>query len=615
MKLKTAFAATLILTATSLAEDVSIERIAPKETIFILGVTDYSQAMERWDRTTLPQLMKLEAMQASEDDAVARAPLPEAYRTMIKGIFEELGIDEEPAQAMPTGAMGLAMFTHVDVEKTRRRPAMIALADYGANAEVMQKLLDRVREEADQTDEIEYEVEEVLGRTVYSFTMPEFDTDVLDDALDQFSPGAGLPPMVPMPDFGDIFGEMKHIHLARDGSVFYLTSEMDQLAETFSLIDAGGASEFMDRDDAQGVRSQIGAADAYGMLFLQPMFKMMSEVDPSAAMLPATFQMIVGDVKAFGFGMRLDGDTAMVEATMTMYMPGGKSGLTMLIDRPGPRGELPGFVGPNVVSFATFNVDMSGVGQFVKSFVQGNPMLQAQVGQMMPQIQVMLDSISAALGDRIYVMTTQQQPITLESVGTLTAITCNDPKGFETAIAEFVPQMGMQPRDFLGHRIYSMDPGMAQMMGMPGGGPAIGIGAGYVFLGTDLPVQQALRSAGQSDVPTLAGEPDFRSAVAGLAADDVIGWGFVETVNSLEGSMVVSRLQQQQMIKDIRQWDPEMADEMADEMVDPLKNWDEQSLEELRELIGPLAWQVRSTDFGFVMSFNQHRGAGETVDE
>jgi hypothetical protein len=280
----------------------------------------------------------------------------------------------------------------------------------------------------------------------------------------------------------------------------------------------------------------------------------------------------------------------------------------MLLDRPAPRGELPGFIGPDVVSFSSFNFDMGGFGKFVMGFVRGNPMLQAQVGPMMPEIEAMLDSISASLGDRVYTIMTQQRPITLESVGSLVAITCTDAQAFETAISGFAPQMGMQPRDFLGHRIYSMDPGMAEMMGIPGGGPAIGIGAGHVFLGTDLPVQQALRSAGQADLPSLAGESGFRKAAAGLSQDNTIGWGFVDTVNTFEGSMIASRLQQQQMIEDMREWDPDMADEMANDMPNPLKHWDQQSLDTLRELIGPMAWQVRSTETGFVMNFYQHRG-------
>jgi len=607
MKLTTLLSSVLIACAPVAAQSPTIDRLAPKNTILIVGTNNFQNAYQHFNATTLPQIFEMQPFKEMQAEMEQAGGDLGEYEELMDRIFEELGIEEQPERAMPTGAAGLAVYVHT-LDDASRRPGVFAFADYGDHAETVQTIMDRLLEKMDEDDAAEYEIEDVLGRRVYSFTTPE-GSDDLDDAMDKVDPGMGLPPGLPTPDLEKMFEGMKTVHVARDGDVYYISSELMQLTESFALLDEHGATAFADSDDYLGLRAQLGSDnDLYGMMFVRPIFRMLAEADPGTAMMQGMLVSIIGDIKGIGMGMRMDGRTAMIEGSMGIYMPGGKSGLTMLLDRPGPRGDLPAFVGPNAVSFSAMNFDMSGFADFVMGFIRGNPFLAQQMGQdTMPMIEDTLNSLSDALGNQLYTVQTLERPITVQNVGPMMAVRCTDPQKLENTVSQFAPQMGMQPRDFLGNRIFSMDPQMAAMMG-GAGMPAIGIGGGYMFVGMEPIVQQALRSAGQADQPTLSGEPAFDRAVNALSEDDVIAWGFTDVGPAMEMQMKSMKLQQQQQIEQMRQWDPEFADEMARDMADPTKHWDDDDWTRLRELIGPQVYEMRSTDTGFVMRFFQHRG-------
>lgn len=604
MKLTTVIASILIAcTPVAAQQHLSIDRLAPKDAILVVGVDNFTSAYQHFNATSLPQIFELEPLKKIEEERMEDAQELSEYEELMNQIFEELGIEEDPTKIMPTGAAGLAVYLHT-MEDSSRRPGVFAFADYGENAQHVQTVIDRLLERADEDDAVEYEVEEVLGRKVYSFTQPE-GSKAMDEALGELDPGMGMP----TPGLEEMFSGMKTVSFARDGSVYYIGTEMTQLVEAFELVDEDASSGLADSDDFLGARSQIGDSDVYGMAFIRPIFKLMAEADPGAAFYQGLVVSLIGDIKAISVGVNLDGRSAMVEGTMGVYMPGGKSGITMLLDRPAPRGDLPVFVGPNAVSYSAINFDMSGLGDFVMGFIRGNPMLAAQFGEeMMPVFEQTLETLSTALGNQVYTVATMERPIKLENMGTLVAIRCTDPQAVENTIAEFAPQMGLQPRDFLGNRIYAMDPQMAAMMGAPGTGPAVGLGGGYVFMGTEAPVQQALRAGGHDNLPTLAGESSYNRAVAALSTDNVIAWGFNDFVTSLEMQLESVKLQQQQQIEMMREWDPEFAAEMEKDMTDPTRYWTEEDWARLRELLGPQAWEMTSTDNGFVSRFYQFRG-------
>ena len=62
---------------------------------------------------------------------------------------------------------------------------------------------------------------------------------------------------------------------------------------------------------------------------------------------------------------------------------------------------------------------------------------------------------------------------------------------------------------------------------------------------------------------------------------------------------------QEQMIEQMKMWNPEYADEMRAEMADqPPPPWRDLDIDVIRRHIGPAAWDVRVNDDGFVANFS-----------
>ena len=58
-------------------------------------------------------------------------------------------------------------------------------------------------------------------------------------------------------------------------------------------------------------------------------------------MIEPMLNQMVGDIRGLGYAVRLDAPDAMLEQTMAVHMPNGRSGLTSLLDTAAPRGTIP----------------------------------------------------------------------------------------------------------------------------------------------------------------------------------------------------------------------------------------------------------------------------------
>ncbi|MHC4709614.1 MAG: hypothetical protein ACYTA3_04105, partial [Planctomycetota bacterium] len=74
-----------------------------------------------------------------------------------------------------------------------------------------------------------------------------------------------------------------------------------------------------------------------------------------------------------------------------------------------------------------------------------------------------------------------------------------------------------------------------------------------------------------------------------------------DIVDYLEFFTDIAELTQQQLIEQMKQWDPEYAEEMQRELdaQEPMP-WDDLDPKLLRQYIGPLSWLVQARDDGFV---------------
>jgi hypothetical protein len=371
------------------------------------------------------------------------------------------------------------------------------------------------------------------------------------------------------------------------------------------VIDEGGQSRLAEHPDFQAARAQLGPVDGYGVLLLRNLGRLLGGTDPTFMMMQSMVQSMLGDIRALALGVRFGGPTAMVEETFAVYMPTGPSGLTALLDTGTPRRDVPAFVGPEAIAYSRVNFEFDGVPGFLREVGRANPMLGPPIEQMLFEHGAMIERVCSNLGPEVHSVALLTRPIDLTSLKTLYVIQSNRPDEIEAVLAGEAPKIGMQPRDFLGHRIYSLpfDPFMAAAGMMPGEGEgfSIGFGAGYVMLGTTSMVEDGLRSAGEADLPTLADDPVHRRAIGALSETRVVAWGVVDLLDYVEFFVDLGDLTQRQLIERMAQWDPEYAEEMRRELeAQPPLPWEEFDVTLLRQYLGPVSWQVQARPDGFV---------------
>ena len=198
----------------------------------------------------------------------------------------------------------------------------------------------------------------------------------------------------------------------------------------------------------------------------------------------------------------------------------------------------------------------------------------------------------------------------LSSINSLYAVECTKPEQIEQLLAEYAGPLGLEPRDFLGQRIYTLAVNPFMMMGGPmmppgeGDTLSIGFGGGYVMLGTTSVVEDALRATGGGDAPSLGDAPAYRRAIRALPAGGTVAWGLLSVADFVEYLNEYIKIMHQQMIEQMEQWDPEAAKEMRGEMraeaLNPLADFD---LGIVKRYLGPVAWQLRSSEDGFVGTY------------
>lgn len=584
-----------------------IERIAPENSIVIIGAKNMQTTMDRFKRTGLYSLWQTDEMKKWRADAM---------KEMAKGMsemFQELGVEED-SLVPPTGSVGIAVFPVINEELGSPEPSFLIAADYGDNADKTDKLIVAAIEKGEKDGQIEFEKKDINGKTFYVMDLSKLEAKEKKE-FDDMDMGGGP---IPMPDAGQMMESFKKMHYVRDGNSLFLAPDLNALTDALDAAEGkgkGGKGPVAERADFQAVMGKIGDPDVYAVLLTRDI----AELAPpgQGAMMMAAMKPMVrsifGEVQGYGLGMRIDAASAMTEQTFAVLMPNGKAGLTTLVDEPTPRGKLPSFVGADAVSYSRVNFEFGNLMDVVKKVITSNPMMNAQVGEQLPMIEQQLGPIFASLGGQIHIAAMAAKPYTVNSKHSIFAIECVKPQDFENAFGQFAGQMGLEPRDFLGQRIYTMSPEiMAQIMPVPMGGEggtmSLGIGGGYVMLGATDAVEAGLRATSQNDAASgLTPSKDFQRGVNVLGADNAIAWGWSDTITALEVDEAVANLQAKKSIEDMKASNEPGAAEAAAAMEEGLNEsaaiWKAINFELLRRYIGPSAWQITSNQDGFIGRF------------
>lgn len=572
----------------SLHADFTIDRIVPENAVVVMGVHNAEESLERFRNTPMHELLRAPEFSEKRDE------FKQEFMAGMEEFLIELGVDAD-MRPWPTGTLGMSLYPVMDPELGTPALAMLAFAQFGGRADEVMQILDKGMLKAEEDGMMAYEQHDVLGRTVHVLDFAAV-ADAMEDEI-QDDPFAMM-----LPDLSALFDSFQRMYLLREGDGFIIGSDLGSLTESLERMDRGEAG-IGDREEYRRMLDQLGTNDAFGLLMTRELVQMISGVDQTGMMMMAgpMARAIFGDIRGIGTSMRLNSPEAMMEQKMTVYMPHGKGGLSRLFDVQTPREDLPSFTGPNSTYYTSVNLAFDKVADVLRDIIRGAPMIQMAVGDGFDQIEPMVREMTATLGPKMYFNSALTRPIALDSATTLFAIDCRDEQAYENIFAQFAPEMGLQPRDFLGHRIYSMDNEMNMMAMMTGMDLpiSVGIGGGYVFFGTTPSVEQALRIVSQQDrLPTLADEPAYRRALASLPERPLVTWQYLDIVNYMEGSMRIMELRNAEMIERMREDFPELAAEMSRdgelEFDSTDIDWDV-----IRRYIGPSISYMESTDDGF----------------
>jgi hypothetical protein len=576
------------------AETPSIEKIAPENTLLILGTRNGAQAFENLKKTPLWTMWQSDKMQTMRADAMKQ--MDEGLAEM----FKELGVEED-ALHPPTGSVGVALFTVPDPDLGVPQLSVMAVGDWGENAEKMDALVKAALAKGVTDEKISFEEKDVAGRNVHVIDLSKLRPEEPEE--DE----ARMPMEVPLPDPDDLVKGMTKMHYLRDGSTIMLCSDLTALTDALDAIDgkADEARSFAQRKDFQETLALVGSeSDGYGVLLTRDIMDVVAAGNPMMAMAKPITRLVVGEVAGYGVALRFDADGAIAQQTVGVFMPEGKAGLTELLDRPAPRGSVPGFAAAGSLSYSSFNFDFSGVMNVIKTALTSLPFPGAAEG--IPEMEKNLGPILAALGSKVHSASMNAGG---KQQGVL-ALECKDPQSFENAFGAAAGQGGLEARDFLGQRIYTMEGDMTQMMPVVGGGMggeslSIGIGGGHVFIGPTPSVEQALRTTGQPDAAGagLAQDEMFQRATNFLGNEPVVAWGYIDTIASAEAGVKRQEETMREAIEQMKEFDPETAAEMEKDLAaqaGAAKDFDPAFF---KQYIGPSTWKMTSSDKGFVLNF------------
>lgn len=561
------------------ADRLSIRSLAPQKSILVAGIDDLDASRERF------ALTPLSAWWHSPEVTQASREWREGLDRSLDRMTQELGVPRESV-AWPS-SIGVALYGELDEETGTEAAAFFAFVDWAKEAEKFEALYEAAIKRLERERKVPFEIEEIKGRRVYVFPIPD-EADADADDFDDFD------------DFDDMgFGspvEFDRYCVTRDGSRLLLSSGVAAMEDLIVAVEGDRARRIADNDDFKGSMELVGASpDVFAVLLTGPIQTAAAQfAGPQFAFVQPTIAKLFGDIRGYSFGLTVDGKEAPLEQSIGIFVPGRKVGLLSLLAA-GPIAGAPPIVPADAIGYNRINVRAADLMRIVEDVVAGLPEMQGeQVKMLLEPFGPTLKTALGAMGPAIHVWDTVQRPVTPESQRTVAAVAVSDQKAAESLLQVFGPQVGLAPRDFLGNAIYAgEDPTFA-----------VGFGGRFMFLGSTDSVEQGLRAVGRAEGGGLDEDPVFRQAMSGVRGDDLIGYGFTDTIESLQ--VQKSLLDQVQMMGIVGE---EGSNKLEIAAIDLDVDLDFEQLRKLlnpelaKEYFGPSIWTLRSVERGFRTDF------------
>jgi hypothetical protein len=477
-----------------------IRAIAPDTTYVIVSADQLLQTVERWQKTPIQAFLKTAPMaKVLGTDGGAQ----DAMEDRLK----ELGIPEGTVDWPTMG--GMTLFTVHDEELDVEQSHALVYGDWGAKADGMAKLFDAVIAESVKKDGVTVEKEDIAGREVQVLNLQKSDAK---------RNGRGGAMGVEM-DLSFAKNAEK-VYYCRDGSRFLASTDAGGLEDALLALDGKRKAKLPEQTDFRGAIDQLGETDISVVILTGPLQKSIAgEGAGMLALMQPVLQPLVGDVQAWTIGIGIDTPRGQIEVTSGIYVPGDKVGLWALLGPSAPIEAPPPMIGPDAVAFGRVNVQLKNLMNLINTVVANLPEEQAQeIDGFLVNFGPVMSKGFEALGPSIWTYETIRQPVTPESRVTGTIVTCTNPKAVVPMITQFGGTMGLEPRDFDGNTIFSAD-----FLPM-----SIGVANGFMATGDSKLVEQAMRSMGQKDLPSVADNQAYKAAALAVGGEAVISWGYID---------------------------------------------------------------------------------------
>ncbi|MEN9642229.1 MAG: hypothetical protein RIR77_1418 [Planctomycetota bacterium] len=477
-----------------------IRAIAPDTTYVIVSADQLMQTVERWQKTPIQAFLKTAPMaKVLGTDGGAQ----DAMEDRLK----ELGIPEGTVDWPTMG--GMTLFTVHDEELDVEQSHALVYGDWGAKADGMAKLFDAVIAESVKKDGVTVEKEDIAGREVQVLNMQK-------SAAKRNGRGGAMGIEMDL----SFAKNAEKVYYCRDGSRFLASTDAGGMEDALLALDGKRKAKLPEQSDFRGAMDQLGETDISVVILTGPLQKSIAgEGAGMLAMVQPVLQPLVGDVQAWTIGIGIDTPRGQIEVTSGIYVPGDRVGLWALLGPSAPIEAPPPMIGPDAVAFGRVNVQLKNFMNLINTVVANLPEEQAQeIDGFLVNFGPVMSKGFEALGPSIWTYETIRQPVTPESRVTGTIVTCTNPKAVVPMITQFGGTMGLEPRDFDGNTIFSAD-----FLPM-----SIGVANGFMATGDSKLVEQAMRSMGQKDLPSVADNQAYKAAALAVGGEAVISWGYID---------------------------------------------------------------------------------------
>ena len=477
-----------------------IRAIAPDTTYVIVSGDQLLQTVERWHKTPIQAFLKTAPMaKVLGTDGGAQ----DAMEDRLK----ELGIPEGSVDWPAMG--GMTLFTVHDEELDVEQSHALVYGDWGAKADGMAKLFDAVIAESVKKDGVTVEKEDIAGREVQVLNLQK-------SGAKRNGRGGAMGVEMDL----SFAKNAEKVYFCRDGSRFLASTDSGGLEDALLALDGKRKAKLPEQSDFRGAMDQLGETDISVVILTGPLQKSIAgEGAGMLAMVQPVLQPLVGDVQAWTIGIGIDTPRGQIEVTSGIYVPGEKVGLWALLGPSAPIEAPPPMIGPDAVAFGRVNVQLKNLMNLINSMVANLPEEQAQeIDGFLVNFGPVMSKGFEAMGPGIWTYETIRQPVTPESRVSGTIVTCTNPKAVVPMITQFGGTMGLEPRDFDGNTIFSAD-----FLPM-----SIGVANGFMATGDSKLVEQAMRSMGQKDLPSVADNQAYKAAALAVGGEAVISWGYID---------------------------------------------------------------------------------------